>query len=223
MKKYLIILGIFLITSLLQADAYQAGDDNLMIMPTAYTMEAGRSYFSDYEIILIDFHYAITSNLGIGCTTIFPVTTHFLETLTIRSRFKYLDLEKFKGAIWAAYIIHPNALILGNVFSIGKKASSFHIGLGTFSALNPDGSSALMGMLGYRIDVSKKHSLFAELIHTSSALDLSEEEDLTGYMCFGLRFRGDTISWEIGGFRPYASDTSELLFFPIIKATVMLK
>jgi len=222
MKKYVIILSIFFITSFLHADVYQAGDDNLMIMPTAYTMEAGRSYFSDYELLLIDFHFAITSDFSIGCTTIFPVTTDFLQTFTIRSRFKYLDLKKFKGALWAAYIINPNALLLGNVFSIGKKASSFHAGFGIFSALNPGGSSIFLGMLGYRIDVSEKHSLFAEFIHASSMIDVSEQ-GFTGNISFGLRFRGDNISWEIGGIRPMISDSSELLFIPIVKATVMLK
>jgi len=221
MKKYVIMLGIIFIAAFLNADGYQAGDDNLLIMPTAYTMEAGQLYFSDYELLFIDYHFAITSNISLGCASLFPITTHFLETITVRARFKYLDLNQFKSTLWTTFIVKPSILVLGNVFSIGKKQTSLHAGFGSIFDPNSNGVNVFLGMLGIRLDASKSISLFGEFIHTSSGVSVSDGA-FDGYLSFGIRFRGDKLSWEIGGIRPLSVNTSELLFFPIIKATIML-
>ena len=74
-----------------------------------------------------------------------------------------------------------------------------------------------MIMAGYRVDVSGTLSLLAEYTNAKAAID----EGFNGLLSIGLRFRGETMSWELGGIRPLET-TGDLLFLPLLKATLLI-
>lgn len=196
------------------ADSYQPGDHELLFMPTAYTMPQGGAYFSDYELALINFTAAPTSRTHIGLFSIFPVTTTFLETITIGLKQNYYRSGTFSGALFGTYTFKPGFFTLGNVFSFGHKSRSLHLGL-TYTG-DSKGNTEWLFLLGGRYDFSKKVSGIVEYTNGKS---LMEDAKFNGLLTFGVRFRTESISWELAGIRPLA-ETDGLLLLPLLKATV---
>lgn len=196
------------------AASYQPGDHELLFMPTAYTMDQGNAYFSDYELFLVNFSVAPTSRTHIGLFSLFPVTTSFLETLTLGGKQNYYRSEYFSAALFGTYTFKQKFFSLGNVFSYGHKERSLHLGV-TYTGTSK-GDAEWLFLLGGRWDFSKKVSGIIEYTNGKSLL---EDADFNGLLTFGVRFRTETISWEIAGIRPLA-DTGELFLIPLLKATI---
>jgi hypothetical protein len=202
----------------LHAHEYQVGDHELLFMPTAYTMEVSQSYFSDYELVFLNYTYAVTPSTHLGIFTLFPITKEFLETVTLGVKQKYLNSDFVSSAIWVTYTPKVSGLTIGNVFSFGKPSHGFHIGLATASSFEENTDAwELILMLGYRVDISQKLSLLAEYTNAKAAID----EGFNGLFSIGIRFRGESISWELGGIRPLES-TGDFLFAPLLKATFLI-
>lgn len=214
-KIFLYLLLIVPVCSLSQE--YQVGDHELLFMPTAYTMNQGSSYFSFYELFFLNFVYAPTHTTHIGLFTLFPVTSEFIETASLGLKQQYVQVNNVAGAVWATYTPKNSWIILGNVFSIGSARSGLHLGLGTVSDLDEENSDwELIYMIGYRHDLSKKTSLMVEYTNTETSI----EEDFNGLISIGFRFRSESVSWEIGGFRPL-EDTGDLFLLPMFKGTFL--
>ena len=212
-----IIFSALLLTGL-YAQEYQPGDHELLIMPTAYTMEKGQSYFSDYELVFLNYSYAVSSGTHLAVFTLFPVTADFLETLTFGAKQKYINGEDVKAAVWVTFTPKVSGLTIGSVFSFGKPSNGFHLGIGTASSFEEKTEEwPLVIMAGYRVDISGTLSLLAEYTNAKAAID----EGFNGLLSIGLRFRGETMSWELGGIRPLET-TGDLLFLPLLKATLLI-
>ena len=194
---------------------YQVGDHELFAMPTAYTMPAGNTYFTDYELVFLNFTFAPTNRTHVGFFTLFPVVTEFLETFSIGAKQNYLKTERLESAAWFAYTAEIDGFSIGNVLSISKESSSFHLGISGLKALDEKKWEYLF-MAGGKIDVSERTACIVEYETTSSAWDT----DFSGLISFGIRFKGKQVAWDIAGVRPLMKDTGNLLFLPYIKATV---
>jgi hypothetical protein len=205
------------------AQNYQPGDHELLLMPTAYTMEQGQGYFSAYELVLLNAGYAVTSHTHVGAFTVFPITKDFLKTLTLGAKQQYLRSGIVSSAVWASYTPEINGLVVGNVVSIGEPWLSVHASIGAANGFEEGDEITyddweILYMLGARFDVASRLSLLAEYTNAESAI----EEDFSGLISFGLRFRGEYTAWELGGIRPLDwEDEDELLMFPFLKATVV--
>lgn len=195
---------------------YQPGDHELFIMPTAYTMDAGQAYFSDYELIFLNVTFAATSTTHIGAFFLFPVTTDFLETVTLGVKQNYFQSDQFSSALWGSYTIKNDLYNAGNVFSIGTRGRSIHLGIGVVGEAKKQ-RNALLFLVGGRLDLSKKISAIAEWTNAKELMD----EDFSGLLSIGIRFRSGSIAWELAGVRPMES-TGEFLFFPLLKATFVM-
>lgn len=195
-------------------EVYQPGDHELLFMPTAYTMPQNKGYFSDYELFLLNFSVAPSSRTHIGLFTLFPVVNSFLETITIGGKQNYYRSKMFSGAVFASYTFKPGLYTVGNVFSFGPRKTSFHAGLALTGS--NEGDPEWLILLGGRYDFSGKVSGIVEYTNLSSLLD---SDNFGGLLTFGVRFRGESISWEVAGVRPLA-DTGEMLLIPLLKATI---
>ena len=194
---------------------YKPGDHELLLMPTAYTMEKGQSYFEDYELIFINFSYAATNSTHISLFSMFPITTDFLETLAFGAKQNLYQEEKLAVALFGSYVFEPGFAIAGAVVSAGPRSSSFHFGFGYGSA---DGGGGGLFMLGYRGDFSRRFSFLAE--YSNSTEGVSDEA--SGVLTLGIRFRGETMAWDLGGIRPLDIPAgSDLLMIPLLKASVV--
>jgi hypothetical protein len=217
MRKANLILMVAFILGICKAQEYQVSDHELLLMPTAYTMEQGKSYLTDYELFLLNYTYAISPSTHLGVFTLFPITKDFLETFTLGAKQKYLNSDFIKAALWTTYTPKISGLTLGTVFSFGKAANGLHLGISTASEFETSEKHwELIYMLGYRYDFSQKFSLLAEYTNFSSFI----KEDFNGLISIGIRFRGESIAWELAGVRPLES-TGDFLFFPLLKATFL--
>jgi len=198
---------------------YRPGDHELMIMPTAYTMEDNQWYLSDYELFLLNFSYAASPTTHIGVFTLFPITSNFLETITLGVKQNYMKSEDFQAAVWGTYTPKASGLSLGNVFSYGKGGNSLHLGLSGMTGLDDESDGWLfVYMVGGRVDLSRKICLMAEYTNASTAA----ENGFDGIITFGFRFIGENVSWELGGFRPLqGTGDVDFFMFPLLKATVL--
>lgn len=221
MKKNLLTLCLLIfITAGLSAANYQTGDHELLLMPTAYTMEQGQSYLSSYELFFLNYTYAVSPSTHVGVFTLFPITTSFLETVTLGVKQQYLNTDVVKGAAWVTYTPKISGMTLGTVFSFGRPDNGLSLGLSTAGELDSDENDdwELIYMAGYQLGVSKKISLLLEYTNFSSFID----EDFNGIISFGARFKSGSVCWELAGLRPLES-TGDLLFIPVIKATFLFK
>lgn len=218
MKKIIIPLLCLSVFLNVNAQEYKPGDHELLIMPTAYTMDSGDFYFSDWELFFLNAAYAPTPSTHVGLFMLFPITSDFVKTITLGVKQKYLDFDGFKAAAWATYT--PDAkdgLTVGNVFSIGKNTHGLHLGIAGASAFDDEDTGwELVFLVGYRYDVSQKVGLIAEYTNAKSGID----EGFDGVISIGVRFIGESMSWDLAGVRPLES-TGDFLFFPLLKATFL--
>ncbi len=199
---------------------YQVGDHELLIMPTAYTMEQGQSYFSSYELVFLNYSYAPSNSTHIGAFTLFPIYSDFLETLTFGVKQKYVNENTFKAAGWITYTPKPSVITIGTVFSIGDGPDGLHLGIATANSLEREDADKdkweWFYMAGYRLDVSQKIALIAEYTNSSSGT----EGGFNGLISIGVRFRGENNTWDLAGVRPLES-TEDFLLAPLLKATFL--
>lgn len=217
MKK--IILFILSLTVQVLSQSYQPGDHEVLIMPTAYTMPKGSAYFSDYEVFLLSSGYAVTSTTHISAAVLFPVYKGFYNTATFGIKQNYYRSNGFSGAAFSSITVYSGAFLIGNVFSLGTPERNFNIGVAYYSQLEESRNSQFVYMLGSKFDVSRSVSILAEF----DGLNYAYASDFNGgIISLGLRFRSDDITWEIAGIRDLSNNSGSLLFFPFVKATLIL-
>lgn len=88
MKNTLFLTLIFISSLFPQFSHYQAGDHELAIIPTAYTMEKGQSYITDYELWFLNYSYAISNQTHISAFSLFPISSDFIESVSIGLKHK---------------------------------------------------------------------------------------------------------------------------------------
>lgn len=211
------ILFLVLICSVFaQENTYQAGDQSLLFMPTAYTMPKGTSALTDYEVIVIQYAYAAGNYTHLSAMTAFPVSKDALRSFTVGIKQNYLRQGKLQSAFWVTFTPDSGTRLLtaGNVFSYGTSKTSGHAAIAYGMNRNEDVSSALI-MLGGTTYLSKRVNLMGELTNTSESLS----EGVLGIFALGIRFKGNSMSWDLGGFRPLSEKDDELFALPYLKAT----
>ena len=215
MKRIIILVVVLLLANSLFGREYQVGDHELCLMPTAYTMPAGSTYFTDYELFFLNFTFAPTNRTHVGFFTLFPVTTDFLQTFSVGAKQNYVKKENLESAAWFAYTPEIEGINIGNVVSISKEKSSLHLGISAIKGFDAKKWEYLY-MLGGMLDISERTAFIAEYGSSSSMI----ESEFNGLMLLGIRFKGNKVAWDIAGVRPLLEDTGDFLFFPFIKATV---
>ena len=145
----------------------------------------------------------------------FPVTTDFLQTFSVGAKQNYIKKENFESAAWFAYTPEIEGISIGNVVSISKENSSLHLGISTITASDAKEWEYLF-MGGGKMDISERTAFIVEYGTSNSLI----EDEFSGMMLLGFRFKGNRVAWDIAGVRPLSEDTGNLLFLPFIKATV---
>ena len=102
--KTVFFIILFLIAFNVFAEEYHVGDHELFLMPTAYTMPKGTFYFSDYELVFLNFTAAPFNGIHVGVFTLFPITSDFLNTLTFGIKQNYYQSHNFGSAVFGSFI-----------------------------------------------------------------------------------------------------------------------
>lgn len=214
MKKMILIFCMFFTFNILSGYEYEAGDHELLLMPTAYTMPKGGKYFSNYELFFLNLAAAPTDRTHLAVFTLFPIHTDFLRTISFGIKQNYLRREKIQSAGWFAYNFESKGVSIGNVVSLGQKKRSLYLGITALTAEDVDKFEFLY-MIGLRLG-SERSDFMIEFENTNTLI----EDDFNGILTFGFRFRGETITWDLAGVRPLWENTGNFLMFPLVKATI---
>jgi len=155
MKKVLIVVLLIVLGSCLFAQDYVIGDHDLLFMPTAKTIPKGTSYFSDYELVFLNYSFGVTDRTTISAYSLFPITDSFTETFTLSVKQNYYQYKNVNSAFWFTYIFDNPFYAIGNVVSLDAKGTSLHIGLAGLGEEFTDDMGFLY-MLGLKTKLGKK-------------------------------------------------------------------
>ncbi len=219
MKKISILLFLSIFSQAIYSQDYKVGDHELLAMPTAYTMPAGNAYFTDYELILLNYSYAISDRTHLGIFTLFPFTIDFIETFSIGVKQNYYQDENLAAAATLTLTPKNDFLTLGNVISYKFNKASFHLNLNYLKSYSSSENLAendeiLVG-IGTKINTSKSIALIMEYYSSSEILSFKETG---GLINLGLRISSEYFSSDIGFFRPIQNDMGDdFIAFPFLK------
>ncbi len=130
-----------------------------------------------------------------------------------------MKTEKFSSAFWCIYTPEAKVMLLGNVFSLGKKErANFHFGISHAFEIGKSSNSDLILMAGAKAPISQVTSLIVELLNTAELI----EEDFSGIFNIGFRFQRSRFSVDLAGIRPLDATGGDFLFLPFLKVTIML-
>jgi len=208
--KNILMMGVLLSVTMF-SQQFTPGDHELLLMPTAYTMPEKTSYFSDYELLLLNYSYAVTSSTHLSAFTFFPITTRFYESLTLGFKQKVWSTDILQTSAYGTFTPKESLFSIGEVFSFGERRRSFHFSI-AYVKFVEDVKPFWVYMAGIRIDASEKSSIILEYEKLSAV----GQEGGTAMLTFGLRIRSTNMSWEIAGMRPLEY-TGELLAMPLLK------
>lgn len=211
-----------------EADSlFRAADQSLMTLPTAYTMPKGSSSLTFYEVLLLQYAYALSDRSHISIAMVFPFTDEMFRTITLGTKINYLQYKKTQAAVTLSYIPDARVAALGNVLSIANTKGSIHLMINRGESLDGGGGGFIFG-LGGIMSLSKRVSGILEYYNFSDILDIDYSEDddddeLTdlneSVLLLGIRFKGEKVSWDLGGIRPLVVDGEDLLAIPFLKGT----
>ncbi len=211
----LLVIALGNVFSQIVDEQFKAADQSLMFMPTAYTMPRGSSSFTDYELFIVQYSYALTGRTHISAAMVFPMHAELIKTFTMGVKQNYYKEGPFQSALFVSYNPEAQGGMFGNVVSLGNTKASLHAAAAWVTDLTEIQKDYAV-MVGGIIGMSNRVSFMTEILSTSQVID----EEGNGIICFGFRFKGDKTSWDLGGGR-LLKDNSEFLFFPILKATIL--
>ncbi len=222
MKKTILFFIIIISISNLFAQNYAPGDNELLFTPTAYTMPAGNSYFTDYELYLLNYTYAITDRTHIGVFLPFPITTDFIRLVTLGIKQNYFKTEWLQSAVFASYTFDSSLLVFGNSVSVGSPTNGANLSGGLARFMDNSDSNLLYLSFGYRFDPSENTSIIAEI----SQLFFKDEKKQSysfvfpgGMMSLLFRIRSTHLAWDLGAFRPLDMEDIDIIAFPVLKVS----
>lgn len=219
MKKVLIFVILTAFGSCLFARDYEVGDHELFLMPTAITIPQGTSYFSDYELLFLNYTFSVTDRTSFSAFSLFPIVSDFMQTITISAKHNYFQSTKVNAAFWFTYVFDNPYFAIGNVISLEIPGASLHLGLAGMGEGFSDDWGYLL-MLGSKTELSQKTDFIVEYENTDSGI----ENDFNGLLTLGFRFKGKSVSWDIAGIRPLMEEeNTDLIFIPYVKATVFFE
>jgi hypothetical protein len=220
--KKVLLLCLMLFPILSFSLEYRLGDQELLLMPTAYTMTRHKIYVQSYQVIFGNYAYAIGNNTHLAAASLPPVIIPWIETAVLGIKHNYLRNQSWHSAVYGSYMPKTDSFLLGNVVSIGKEpGKSFHLGL-TYFSFGHDTSDYREKFgnwclsAGYRYDHSEKTTFLAEYSLTNG---LDSSGNPRGILLAGVRKQtSPTTSWEIAGFR-LNQGMGVWLAYPLLKVS----
>lgn len=219
-KKLILILLTLITVTLLSAQAdslFLAADQSVMVLPTAYTMPKGNSALTSFELVIIQYSYSLNGRLHLSAGSLFPITREMINSFTAGAKLNYLQYHRTQASVMVSYTPDTTLLSMGNIFSSGIPHGSLHLVTGMLQDFKQDETGILLG-IGSIISLSPRISIMNEFIHYDTPSKKNKDGQI---LLAGIRFRGQKISWDLGGFRPSEMDSGDIIMFPFVKATFM--
>lgn len=229
-RAILLALGILICLGTLNAveGDFYAGTQSVFVLPTAYTMPKGSSSLTDYEVVFLQYAYAASDRVHLSAAMVFPFNTDMVKTFSLGGKVNYFRGKDVESAFWASFTPDAKVVTAGNVLSVGNEKANLHI-VGLMSGVF--GEEEILGDfgLGGIVRFSNRVNGMVDLIFTpftiagggdSDFLDLGDSINDAGVI-FGIRFKGQQVSWDLGAMRIIGEDMGELIALPFLKATFL--
>lgn len=209
LKQSMFLLFFMLICSSSAIDNNHCSD--LLLMPTAFTMEKSSGKISDYELLIFSGTYAVTDRTELGAVVPFPVTPTVLKGLTLYAKQNYLKLNGINSALVGSYIPMLPFVTIGNVITIGNEEYNGNFLISYWKNLSENPGSLLSYNLGIKLNWFIFEYFNYKEFHYSQSF-------FTGLILFGGRIDYKRVIVDIAGFRPLQS-TGEIFILPYLKVS----
>jgi hypothetical protein len=211
-----------------------ANVDRVIVFSTAETHPKGTFFFSDYEILLLQFGYAFTDNVQLALSGVPPIVENqpYFFDLALKANLHRSDIVR-AGLVLAGTAIllpdvEPSELYGARFNGIGQFCferlcrSSFSFNAGTF--LNSESNTIVPITLagGTVIGASKLVKFLVEPVY-SLAVGEGVEDQPEGFLLnYGIRLSGTNFGFDLAFLLPignWASDSPLILGVPWLALT----
>ncbi len=216
-----------------EARFIDANSDHVILGSTAETHPKGTFFFSDYEIILLQFGYAVTDNLQLSITGVPPIVKKQPFWFDFSLKLNVVRTEIFRAALMAGFDLvvdgseSSKAYVGGHLAAVGqfcfetKCRSSVSPNVGSF--LNNQSNAALpvYGTLGLTIGTGTVVSILVEpgVLGVVGTGQFAGAGASVGFIDYGIRLSGKNFGADIAFIRPFAVDTGLILGVPWVALT----
>jgi hypothetical protein len=170
----------------------------LVLSPTAFPLQPGEGYYSNFWIFLSTFAVGVTERLTVGAgLTTFPTTDLSDNTFFFLPKYTVVERDGFAGAIGVLAATAPD-------FGSGRASLGILYGVTTFG--HPEGHLTLGAGWGYVQETIAKRPVLTigGLKRTSSSTAFITENWIfpvdnafVGFATYGVRFIGDRLSADL--------------------------
>lgn len=212
LKRLSLQLSFVLICSSSAIDYNHCSD--LLLMPTAFTIEKNSSKISDYDVLILSGTVAFTNRSEVGAIIPFPVFPSMLNGITLFAKQNYLRYTYLNSAIIGSFIpILPLATI-GNVITIGNEEINGNILVCYWKNFSDNQGS----LLTYNLGLKLKWFIFEYF----NSIENKEVELFMSNILVGARINFKRVIIDFAGMRPLAN-TGGLFLLPYLKVSFLLK
>ncbi len=209
-----------------------ANADRAILFSTAETHPKGTFFFSDYELLLLQFGYAFTDNLQLTLTGVPPIiqSQPYFFDLALKLNFLRTDVVRAAiigsgMAIFTGQDTEPSSLFGARLNGVAQFCfetsckSSFSLNVGTF--LNSESNVIVPITLGGGLVVHVS-DLVKLLLEPAYALAVGSgvENQPEGFLLdYGVRLSGNHFGFDFAFIRPFATESPFILGIPYVAFT----
>lgn len=216
-----------------EARFIDANSDHVILGSTAETHPKGTFFFSDYEILLLQFGYAVTDNLQLSITGLPPIVKEQPYWFDFSLKLNVVRTEVFRAGLLAGLdvVVDPGSssksYFGGHLAAVGqfcfeaKCRSSVSPNIGTF--LNNQSNSILpiYGTAGLTIGTGTVVSILIEpgVLGVVGTGQFGGGSASAGFIDYGIRLSGKNFGADIAFIRPFTSGSPLILGVPWLALT----
>jgi hypothetical protein len=193
--------------------------NSILLTPTCETLPKGDHYFRSFELLFLNYGYAITDDLNLSLAAFFPVSTEW-NFLATGVKWRLLDRKHhtFGLAMTASHLIAPDDqrfTTIGCVGGFGNARRSLNVAFDYGYDEDGDGGQRLM--VGGDVQISRKLKLFAEWMDTALIFEAGDDDDeFNGFINLGFRIFGESMAFTLGAFRPLSVEGGGFVGVPMM-------
>ncbi len=190
--------------------------NTIMFCPTPASLPKGDGYFRNFELFVLNFGLGVTDNFDLSIGTLFPVSSNALM-VAFGGKLRLVDREKspIGLALTGSFTMLEETQFgaVGAVVGIGDRHKSLNVAVNY--TVDEDGGKDTIFIVGGDFQTGRRTKLFGEYFSAASLFN-DENDDLNGFINFGIRIFGQRHSFSLSAFRPLVEDSGSFIAFPML-------
>jgi hypothetical protein len=208
-----------------------ANADRVVLFSTAETHPKGTFFFSDYELILLQFGYAFTDNIQLSLTGVPPLVTNqpYFFDLALKANLLRSDVVRLAivgaGTLVTIPDTDPSTFFGARLNGIAQFCfeaacrSSFSFNLGTF--INSESTTVVPITFGggFVVHASDLVKLLLEPAYALGVGSGVENQPAGFLLSYGVRLSANHFGFDLAFIRPFGVDSPFILGVPWVAFT----